>query len=112
MIKFLMLAILMCSQVQAVEFNVDEFLNKSYLKVGTGYKFMENHLVFSDGTDNQNNKYSISARIEFGYRLSENVTVGIAHHSQWLVGWPINDKKEYSKTEIFIDYTFELKRLR
>lgn len=112
MIKFLILAILMCSQAQAVEFDVDKFLNKSYLKVGTGYKLIKKPLTFNDGTDNSSKKHAISARFELGYRLSENVTIGVSHYSQWLVGWPINDKKEYSTTGIFIDYTFEFKRLK
>ena len=29
-------------------------------------------------------------------------------HNGWLAGWPLNDKAEYSKDELFIDYTFRL----
>lgn len=93
----------------AVEFDVKSFLDKTHVKIGMGYKVHEKKIYYTqpDGTrylvDNP-----ISARIEISYQLTKRWTIGYAHHSQWLAGYPFNDKKEYSKDEIFIDYTFSL----
>ncbi len=91
------------------EFDVQKFLNKTYIKIGAGYKFHE-HKIYS--TDDMGKKHLIdqpvSARIEIGYQLSRRLTVGISHHSQWLSGFPFDNEYEYFKTELFIDYTFSL----
>jgi hypothetical protein len=75
----------------------------TYLKVGAGYKFRESDIDWRDGSTS----HPVSARVEL-YQTHGAVSYGIAHHSQWLQGWPLNDDLEYGKTELFIDYTFEL----
>lgn len=78
-----------------------------YLKVGSGYKFVETEYIDSRTTGNRIyiNSDPISARIETGVECG-NLTYGVSHHSQWRTGFPFNDKKEMNKTEIFIDYKF------
>ena len=117
--KYLIL-LLLSFNVSAIEFDVQKHLSKTYITVGAGYKVMESIKSYSrDITDysvygpviqtfEQYKSSPISARIEIGYQYSRNLSFGISHHSQWLVGWPIDDKKEYSKTEVFVDYTFWL----
>lgn len=79
-----------------------------YLKVGAGYKFAENDSVTLQGKDYEvDNSSPISARFEIAKECG-NLTFGVAHHSQWATGAPFNDKKEYQKSEIFIDYKFSL----
>ena len=111
---------LFTASVNADEFNVSQYLNKTYITIGAGYKFMESIKRYSRNTTDYSvygpvqettqtyDSSPISARIEIGYQYSKSVKFGISHHSQWLTGWPINDDKEYSKTELFIDYTFYL----
>lgn len=95
--------------VQAEEFDVKAYLDKTYVTIGAGYKFQETNLRFTDDTGVTTDwEKPISARIEIYYQYNKNVTFGISHHSQYFTGWPVNDEKEYSKTEIFIDYTFNL----
>ncbi len=106
MIK-LLLPLLMLTSIgsQASEFNVDEFLNKTSIYVGAGYKFQEKYYKPSS----MPSASPISARFGITYQYSEHVSFGIDHHSQWLTGFPVNtDKDIYSKTEIFIDYKFTL----
>jgi hypothetical protein len=80
--------------------------NKAYATVGAGYKFKESTKITVGGIDYEVDAQSpYSARLELGIECG-NITYGVAHHSQWLTGAPFNDKREYSKTEIFIDYTF------
>ena len=98
---------LLAFKAQASEFNVDEYLNKTYITVGIGYKFSETKIYYND--DLWHDPYS--ARIEIGYKgcIWERVTCGISHHSQWMTGFPIShNQNEYQKTELFIDYTFTL----
>ncbi len=81
-----------------------------YVKIGAGYKFNEPSTLatYVDGvryTDGVDFGGPITSRIEIGVETG-NVSFGISHHSQWLEGWPINDKDEYYKTEVFIDYKF------
>lgn len=79
-----------------------------YLKVGAGYKFSENDSVTLNGKDYKiDNAHPISARLEMAKECG-NVSFGVAHHSQWATGAPFNGKKEYQKTELFIDYKFSL----
>jgi len=99
------------TNVSATEFNVDEFLSKTYVTVGAGYKFDEAEFKFMKNGERVKSNAPISARIEVGYYYNKSVKFGISHHSQWLSGWPINGDKEPSKTEIFIDYTFTLNEL-
>jgi hypothetical protein len=111
--KTLLLAttLLLSVSTTASEFNVDSFLNKTYVTVGAGYKFDESEFKFIKDGKRVKSDAPISARIEMGYHYNKNVKFGISHHSQWLSGWPINGDKEPSKTEIFIDYTFTLNEL-
>ena len=54
----------------------------------------------------------ITARFELGMEcVWENVTCGISHHSQFLSGFPFNNNMEYQKTEVFVDYKFNLSEL-
>ena len=99
---------LLTPSVSAEDFDVDQYLSKTYITLGAGYKFMETDIVFRNSKGEFNNNNPISARIELGYQYSKNIRFGISHHSQWLAGWPINDDAEYGKTELFIDYTFNL----
>lgn len=102
------LVLIVPPMVQAEEFNVKAFLDKTYVTIGAGYKFQETSLKLSKDGELSNWDEPLSARIEVYYKYSDNVTFGISHHSQWLTGFPFNDDSEYSKTEIFIDYTFSL----
>jgi hypothetical protein len=47
--------------------------------------------------------HPISARIEIGLEHGP-WSYGYSHHSQFLTGWPIDSRLEYSKNEVFIDY--------
>lgn len=76
-----------------------------YAKVGVGYKIDELELYYDDGSSGNE---PLSARIEAGFE-SENISYGVSHHSQWFSGFPFDDKVEYYKTELFVDYKFELK---
>lgn len=80
-----------------------------YLKAGAGYKFSEtDSMKMRDGRTAKLDIHSpISARIEIG-KQHGNWSYGVSHHSQWLVGWPLDDRKEYNKTEAFIDYKWGL----
>ena len=73
-----------------------------YVKVGTGYKIQETEFTNLQTGENVNDK--VSARIEMGLEYGA-ITYGISHHSQWFSGAPFNNNMEYSKTEVFIDYT-------
>lgn len=75
-----------------------------YATVGAGYKFHEKELYFQDGSTN----HPISARMELG-RECGPWSFGLSHHSQWFAGWPVNGKREYGKSEVFIDYTVKFK---
>lgn len=77
--------------------------NNTYLKVGAGYKFSETEINYYDGSRN----HPISARFELGVEKG-NLTYGISHDSQWFQGFPFNNNMEYGKSEIFVDYKFEL----
>lgn len=78
--------------------------DKVFAKVGAGYKFNEQKEFVYDGVAYDfYNVSPYSARFELGVDC-DNLTYGIAHHSQWATGAPFNNKGEYYKTEIFIDY--------
>jgi len=79
-----------------------------YLKVGAGYKFVETDSWTINGKDYKIDGWSpYSARIEVG-KQSGSWSYGISHHSQYFKGWPVNDQKEYHKTEFFVDYKWSL----
>jgi len=80
----------------------------AFAKVGAGYKFRESTMLVLDGVEYDTTDYNspYSARVEVGIDC-ENISFGVAHHSQWADGYPFNDNAEYAKTEIFIDYKFE-----
>lgn len=75
-----------------------------YVKVGTGYKLKEIEIYFIDGSKSE----PLTARIEVGAE-NGNWTYGLSHSSQWLSGKPFNNDMEYSKTELFLDYTWKFK---
>ncbi len=99
----------MATSTKAEDFDVNKFLSNTYITVGVGYKFHEPTITYSD---DQNKKHvwddPYSARIEIGYHFNKYTKFGISHHSQWMTGFPVNDNKEYFKTEIFVDLTFTL----
>lgn len=79
----------------------DEF----YFKVGTSYKVESSGVATLEG---QKYKFEdrgspIGARFELGKRAGK-VSYGVSHFSQWDEGWPTNNDKEFSRTELFIDY--------
>ena len=74
-----------------------------YAKAGAGVKLHETDIQWYDGSSN----HPISARLEVGKRKG-SWTYGVAHHSQWFTGWPVNGNNEYQKTEIFVDYEWSL----
>ncbi len=102
----ILMTVLFVKSVSAEQFNVSKYLSKSYVTVGIGYKLEETSLTFKDG----NMSSPVSARLEMGIK-DGNITYGISHHSQWFTGFPFNNDMEYGKTEIFIDYKFQLGEL-
>jgi hypothetical protein len=105
--KYIFLLLLLIS-TSSVAFEYE----KLYIKVGTGYKVMEPSGVYIEGVEYDFDfGHPLTARIEFAYEYSETIQFGIAHHSQWLDGWPVNSYQEYHKTELFIDYKFSFKNL-
>ena len=92
--KYLLLSlVLMTSSTFANE----NYLSKTYITLGAGYKFQESQLYYHDDDGVSYKGYDpISARIEVGYHYSKSIKFGISHHSQWLTGFPFNnDKNEY-----------------
>ena len=79
-----------------------------YFKVGASYKFDELEMTFHDGTGGKRKSDPIGARVEVGVE-DESFNYGVSHHSQFLDGWPFNDKYEYHKTELFIDYVYKFR---
>ena len=79
-------------------------LPPTYLKVGTGYKLNETK-VFDEGEQVND---PITARFELGVGVSESITIGYAHRSQWRRGYPVDGRGEYNVDEVFIDYTIKL----
>lgn len=80
-----------------------------YIKIGSGYKLIEtDHIVRTTGEKVYfNTGGKLSARIEIG-KEHGRWSYGISHHSQWLQGFPFDDKGELQKSEIFIDYKWTL----
>lgn len=96
----------LCGMVLALAFApifVPKAKADDYLKVGIGYK-LDEFGIYEQGKIIDE---PLSARIEYGYE-SGPLTFGVAHRSQWLRGWPVNDLEEYHVTEVFIDYKFDL----
>lgn len=101
------LAFTLCS-LFFVANNAKAECSNAYLKVGAGYKFSENDMVTVDGVDYKIDHSSpISARFELAKDCGK-LSFGVAHHSQWATGAPFNDKREWQKTELFVDYKFDL----
>lgn len=81
-----------------------------YLKIGAGYKIQETDHFYNVETGARTNiQFSdpLSARIELGIEKG-NISYGVSHHSQWRTGFPFNNEDEIQKTEVFIDYKFNL----
>jgi len=101
-----------CGKAEASNSKLD--LDNFWIKVGAGYKFEDSvhtHKWIENGEVKTTSSDPISARIELIYKYDNNLSFGIAHHSQWLTGFPFNNDRETSKTEFFIDYTFNLGEL-
>jgi len=100
--------IIVCALLDCASANASGY--EPYLKVGVGYKFSEQDEIqfcCDDRVYAIDNGSDYSARFEFGWERG-NLSFGASHHSQWLAGWPFNDKWEYYKTELFIDYKWSL----
>ena len=84
-----------------------------YAKIGTGYKFQEQNMTWTNHRTGVQNKADdpVSARFEVGARTG-NWTYGISHHSQWFTGEPFNNGGEYYKTEWFVDYEYKFKTIK
>ena len=68
-----------------------------YGYVGAGYKVDE--FTWNDQPFGRN------PTARFGiYGKWGKVKAGIDHHSQWRDGAPFNERQEYHKTELFVDY--------
>ena len=80
-------------------------LPDTYLTIGTGLKINETNVYFDE------NKFTdpISARIQLEFQISESLSIGYNHRSQWFSGAPFNSESEYNLDELFIDYRFKLK---
>lgn len=91
--KYLLIALL----VSCVPVHADSV----YLKVGVGYKVDEFQIYL-----NKEQAWfddPVTARGELGYRKG-SLSFGVSHDSQYLTGWPFNDRSEYYKTELFLDW--------
>ena len=76
------------------------------VKIGAGYKLDESDMYgYSSVTPHDSS--ALSARLELFQEIDE-WSYGVSHHSQWLTGVPFDNEWEYSKTEVFVDYTFTL----
>ena len=108
-ILLLTLSALMFSAVaEAEQFDVDAFLNKTYVTIGLGYKLQETELWFIDDGVRTRFDEPFSSRIEIGYNWSRHLKFGVAHYSQYLSGSPFNNDQEYEVTMLFVDFTFTL----
>ena len=105
MIKYILSALLLSAPASATKFDVDWYLSRTHVTVGIAHKLSQT-LTYDDTGGKIKN--SPTARMEVYYQYSKHVKFGVSHHSQWLEGAPFNDRFEYSKTELFIDYTFSL----
>ena len=70
-----------------------------YGYVGAGYKVAEPDFGAVKTGRNPSARFGL-------YGKWGRLKAGIDHHSQWRDGWPFNDRQEYHKTELFIDYEF------
>ncbi len=84
--------------------NADDWKDDVYFKVGAGYKLNEN-TMYIDGIKVRK---AITARFVIGYQVSDRLSVGYTHRSQWSEGAPFNKRGEYAVDELFIDYKFTL----
>lgn len=82
--------------------------HKPYVKIGTGYKSQESQIDFGSGID-KSLVYKISCQIELGVDY-KSFSYGIRHVSQCFVSWPFNNKDEYAKDELFLDYKYIFKK--
>ena len=85
--------------VQAAEFE------GVYGYVGSGYKFAEPDFGNVQTGRNPSARFGIFGK--WG-----RIKAGIDHHSQWRDGAPFNERQEYHKTELFIDYELCLLRCK
>jgi hypothetical protein len=73
-----------------------------YAKVGVGYKLYETKMVF-DGKEFND---PITARLELGTQC-DAYSFGYSHHSHYMTGFPFNNKSEYTRDEVFVDYMYK-----
>lgn len=98
MIKYILL-ILLSTNVNALEFDVKSFLDKTYVTIGVGYKIKEIPLYDNGVRFNE----PLSAQFELSYQWSDSIRIGYRHRSQWLAGKP-----EYYVDELFGEVKFSL----
>lgn len=78
-----------------------------YAAVGIGYKIDEPNSVNYNGEElDMDFGSNDTALMEAGFEIDGGYSFGIKHDSQWSTGWPVNDKEEYRKTEVFVRYKF------
>lgn len=97
-------------KVNAAEFDIKSFLDNVHVRIGVAKKLHEtrvyvDHVLVED---------ALTARLALFYRFNDvlfkgdSLDLGADHHSQYSENAPFNDRGEYAKTEIFVDYTFSL----
>ena len=110
-IMIVIITLMLCivtNKALSAEFDVQKHLNKTYIKVGAGYKFNEIDLYSTENGKRIKFNDKWSAKIEIGYHITDRLITGYRHRSQLLSGWPLNDDTEYYVDELFIDYEFNL----
>ena len=97
-------------EAKAEQFDVKAFLNNIHVRVGVAHKITETSMHYNG----VRLRKKLTARIGVWHRFNEvfskhcYVDLGVDHHSQYLEGWPINNRNEYVKTEFFLDGTCTL----
>jgi len=80
-----------------------------YLKLGAGYKLQSEILINHQGQEYHfvDESHPVSFRGEIGCQ-SGRFTYGVSKYSQWFQGWPVDNKDESSRVEVFIDVKFSI----
>jgi len=73
-----------------------------YSKTSIGYKFNQSNVMQEDFSYYES--HPISSTFELGLNVNK-WSFGVKHDSQPFDGWPVNNKGELHKTEVFISYT-------
>ena len=77
-----------------------------YGRLAVGYKIQEpDYIVYDEKELDVSFGGPFSGFFELGYEY-KNFNIGLKHDSQPFVGFPVNDKEEYYKTELFASVKF------